>query len=112
MVHPEHLLLGMLFDSRKYFRCVATKIIIKARETLLKSKGIFRPPQVYFEAKDYIDLIDWQSTSVTKPVLINKSSKQELELMIEIVTEVVEKSLKFLAHTSSGENYKRGYKTF
>ena len=37
----------------------------KKLDTELKAKRVFKPPQVNFEAEDYIDLIDWQSTTVT-----------------------------------------------
>ena len=49
--------------------------IIKARETQLKSKWISKLPQINFEEQDYIDFIDWQSTSVTEPPLTNNLSK-------------------------------------
>lgn len=78
MVHPEHLLLGMLFDSRKHIRSLASKRIEKARQTELKAKKVFKPPQVNFEAEDCIDFIDWQSTTVTEPPLITNLSKQEI----------------------------------
>lgn len=83
MVHPEHLLLGMLFDSRKHIRSLASKRIEKVQQTELKAKRVFKPPQVNFEAEDYIDLIDWQFTTVTEPSLITNLSKQEIELIVD-----------------------------
>lgn len=102
MVHPEHLLLGMLFDSRKHIRCLALKRIQKARQTKLKAKRVFKPPQVNFEAKDYIDLIDWQSTTVTEPPLLMNLSTEELDLIVETGTSD-RKEFKIPSHTQAVE---------
>ncbi|XP_050513185.1 uncharacterized protein LOC126888821 [Diabrotica virgifera virgifera] len=82
MAHPEHILLGMLFDSRKHIRALAGKWIEKARQTETRAHRVFKPPQVNFEAEDYIDLIDWQSTTVTEPPLIADFSKDEIEMIV------------------------------
>lgn len=53
MVHPEHLLLAMLFDQREHIRVLACKRIQKARETKTKGLRVFKPPQVNFDANQY-----------------------------------------------------------
>ncbi|CAG9837729.1 unnamed protein product [Diabrotica balteata] len=82
MANPEHILLGMLFASRKHVRALAGKGIIKALQTETRKHRAFRPPQVNFEAEDYIDLIDWQSTTVTEPLLIADCSKEEIKMIV------------------------------
>lgn len=62
MAHPEHVLIAMLFDERKHIRVLAYMRIQKARGTEKKEVRIFRAPQINFDAKDYIDMIDWQFT--------------------------------------------------
>lgn len=83
MAHPEHVLIAMLFDERKHIRVLAYKRIQKARETEKKGVRIFKPPQINFNAKDYIDMIDWQTTSVTEPPLVTDMSLEELQLIAE-----------------------------
>lgn len=102
MVHPEHLLLAMLFDSRKHIRCLALQRILKARQAKLITKRVFKPPKVNFDADDYIDIIDWQSTSVTEPPLISDLSKQEIQLIVETGTSE-RKEFKIPSHTQAVE---------
>ncbi|CAG9831128.1 unnamed protein product [Diabrotica balteata] len=82
MAHSEHILLGMLFDSLKHIRAFAGKRIEKARQTETRAHRVFKPPQVNFETEDYINLIDWQSTRVTKPPLMADFSKEEIEMIV------------------------------
>lgn len=83
MAHPEHILLGMLFDPRPHIRVLASKRIEKARQTQLRVDRVFKPPLVNFDADDYIDLIDWNSTTVTEPPLTSKLSKEEIESIVQ-----------------------------
>lgn len=68
----------MLFNERKHVRVLAYKRIQKARGTKKKGVRIFEPPQINFNVKDYIDMIDWQSTLVTEPPLVTDVSVKDL----------------------------------
>lgn len=102
MAHPESLLLGMLFDPRKQIRLLALKRIIKSRKTESHVVRTFTPPEVNFEASDYIDLIDWQSTAVTQPPLISDFSTEELQQIVE-TGKSSRKELTIPAHTQAVE---------
>lgn len=84
MGHPEHILLGMLFDSREHVRVLASQRIEKARLIETSANRVFKPPQINFEAEDYIDLIDWQSTTLTIPPLIADFTKEEIDLIVQL----------------------------
>lgn len=104
MAHPEHVLIAMLFDERKHIRALAYKRIQKARATEKKGVRVFKPPQINFDAEDHIDMIDWQSTSVTEPPLVTDISLEELsgrvEFRIPSHTQAVERIVKEVTEAS------------
>lgn len=102
MAHPEHILLGMLFDPRKHIRTLASKRIEKARQADVRDIRVFKPPQINFDAEDYIDLINWQSTEVTEPPLITDFSSEEIELIVESGSSD-RKEFKIPSHTQAVE---------
>lgn len=82
--HPENVLLAMMTDSRKSIRELALRRVMKVRsggtqEAIRK----FVVPTLNFEAKDYIDLIDWQGINVTEPPVIKFLSD---EVISEVIT--------------------------
>jgi hypothetical protein len=79
--HPENILLAMITDARKYIRELGMRRILKARST---SYGIrrFTIPVLNFNAKDYVDLIDWQATEISEPPLMSDISTDEIEMLV------------------------------
>ncbi|GBP06283.1 Protein asteroid homolog 1 [Eumeta japonica] len=63
--HPENLLLAMLTDEEKHIRELAARRILKARSSPSTGKlpRTFEVPELNFDAKSYIDLINWQETN-------------------------------------------------
>lgn len=102
MAHPEHMLLAMLFDPRKHIRVLASKRIEKARQSDVRDIRVFKPPQINFDAEDYIDLIDWQSTTITEPPLISSFSKEEIESIVHLGNSD-RKEFKIPSHTQAVE---------
>lgn len=89
LAHPEHVLIAMLFEERKHIRVLAYMRIQKAPGTEKKEVRIFKASQISFDAKDYIDMIDWQSTLVTEPPpppLVTDVSLEKLESIVETGT--------------------------
>ncbi|GBM27211.1 hypothetical protein AVEN_202100-1 [Araneus ventricosus] len=83
-VHPEHLLLTMLHDSRKHIRELVVRCILGARDKKTKNSGglrFFKLPKLNFEVADYIDLIDWSNCVVTEPPLKMHIKDKDLKEM-------------------------------
>ena len=79
MAHPESILIGMLCDARPRIRKLAVSRIQKARENDTGGLRRFIPSKINFEAKDYVDMINWQTTKITPPPLIADMTLQELQ---------------------------------
>lgn len=78
--HPENLLLRMIVDERKHIRELGFRRIIKARMLASKTESIrcFRPPKINFQATDYTEIIDWNTTALTPPPLLRRVSDDEV----------------------------------
>ena len=76
--HKENLLLTMLVDDRASIRQLALRRILVARKHGSQNCSIqlFKVPKVNFQAKQYIDLIDWQKTIRVEPPLTKNISEQ------------------------------------
>ena len=87
-LHPENLLISMLTDERQHVRELAARRIIKARNspTNLKphkaSVRIFRPPEIVYDAEEYIDSIKWHTILITSPPVLRKVPNSVFESMI------------------------------
>ncbi|GBN64646.1 hypothetical protein AVEN_102363-1 [Araneus ventricosus] len=79
------MLLAMLTDERCYIRTLAARRIIKAREIGLGGNCVrrFVIAAVNFRVTDYVDLIDWQTCTVTPPPVLRQISSHELLKMIQ-----------------------------
>ena len=69
--HPENILLAMLVDKRMHIRELGLRQIIKCRESY-DNQMSFRPFKVLnlnLNARDYVDMINWQNVNVTEPPL-------------------------------------------
>jgi hypothetical protein len=117
--HSENLLIAMLGDPREEIRRKAVLRILKARREY--EQGVhprqFVRPRVNFDAKDYFDLIDWDTEPCTEPPLTMDLSvdsmmdaireplqlpnfpnnTQAVERMVRVVTEVATKRAGFTA---------------
>ncbi|GBO32541.1 hypothetical protein AVEN_85776-1 [Araneus ventricosus] len=94
---PENVLLAMMADSRLAVRQDALNKILSARqdedENLYHSIRYNIIPQLNFEAKDYTDMILWESTDVfiaVPPVLRNVSNEDLIDKLSLIVNTVPE----------------------
>lgn len=77
--HPENILLEMLNDERPHIRQLAVCRILKARSNSASNElRTFMVPKINFEANDYIELINWQETSVYEPPITKKLTSDEL----------------------------------
>lgn len=84
--HPENLLLRMIVDERKHIRELGFRRIIKARMLASKPDSIrnFQPPKINFQANDYTDIIDWNTTVLTPPPLLRRVSDDEIWAKITV----------------------------
>lgn len=104
--HPENLLLAMLADERKHIRELGLRRILKCRQDKHNGNQVrqFQIPKFNFNADDYIDLVDWQSISVTEPPLTANILKSDLVEMISDVPAEIE-ILKFPCHSQAVERH-------
>jgi hypothetical protein len=100
--HPENLLLCMITDDRQYIRELGMRRILRARS---EQYGIrqFKIPQLNFSAADYIDIIDWQSITVTEPPLLAIASEQDIEMFVASGNVPVIDFPKYPCHTQAVE---------
>lgn len=77
----------MLTDERAHIRTLAFRRVIKAREVEAtgEADGVrkFSIPNLNFEAQDYIDMIDWQTIQVTPPPVLNDTTTEDLQAMLQ-----------------------------
>ena len=92
----------MITDDRKAVRELGIRLNLRARS---EKYGIsqFRAPKLNFDAKDYIDLIDWQETEVTEPPLLADISEDEIEKLVASGDVPVIDFPKYPCHTQAVE---------
>ena len=62
--HSENILLEMLGDERDHIRELGCREILAApKENLSEALRQFRVPSLKFDARDYIDLVNWNTKS-------------------------------------------------
>lgn len=111
--HPENILLAMLADSRIHIRELGLRRILKSRDRVEAEIRKFKIPKINFEANEYLELINWQSTAITEPPITKKYSVHELREMIANVpdqmsllkvpchSQAVERCVKLVTEASS-----------
>ena len=64
----------MIVDERKHIRENGFRKIINARKLAFKTERIrcFRSPKNNFQATDYIEIIDWNTTAFLPPPLLRR----------------------------------------
>lgn len=82
--HPENLILAMLTDDRQHVRELGLRRILRARTCNQRNVCIrvFQIPPLNFEATDYTELIDWQTSFVTEPPATKSLSQSDLERFV------------------------------
>lgn len=102
--HSENILLAMLFDSRKSVRKLGFQRLLKARSSPAPSR-VFTIPELNFNAKEYYDLIPWDSIQLTEPPILKHLTVDELQKVISNPDDVtaVENILKLPCHTQAVE---------
>lgn len=98
--HPENILLAMIANFRDHISKFGLRRILKARKELVNPR-IFRVPDIKWDAKDYIDLIDRRKCTVTEPSLTMSISTDDL--VAEIKNKFAITLKKFLCHTQAVE---------
>lgn len=80
---PENIILAMLFDERKHIRQLGFQRILKSRELNYKDQRHFVVPELFFDAKEYFEIIDCQKVVWTEPPVTIKLSKDQLKEVVE-----------------------------
>ncbi|GBN86724.1 hypothetical protein AVEN_139485-1 [Araneus ventricosus] len=70
----------MIGDKRDRIRELGFRRIIKAINLASKRKSIrsFQPPRISFLATDYIEMIRWNTTTLSPPHLLRRFTNQEI----------------------------------
>lgn len=79
--HTENILLCMMVDERSFIRELAMRRILKARSERFGLRR-FVIPTLNFNARDYIDLINWQQTDVSDPPILAHITDEEIEMFV------------------------------
>ena len=91
--HTENIVIALLADEREEIRRMGVLRIMKARREFDVSNHPrkFIPPKVDFKAKNYFDMVDWNSEPCTEPPLTMEYSAKEIFLIIQITPEQLNK---------------------
>lgn len=83
--HPEHLLLAMIQDDKKYVRELGLRRILKARQIDARRKTVrtFTPPKINFNAQEYSEMINWMDCELSSPPLLAEISDDEIKSHID-----------------------------
>lgn len=115
--HPENILLCMICDERAFVRELGWRRIknFRSAHRSLASTSVrtFKIPKLEYDCNDYINLIQWQTVSVSEPPIIALNvSDSELDDFIEtkklyqifnypLHTQSVERAIKVVSEASS-----------
>lgn len=102
--NTENILLNMLADNRQSIRQIAYLRILKARSEATPGIRKFSIPKINFEAPEYFDLVNWQTSQVTEPPLTVNWSAAKLKEIVETGFDADEEILKFPCHTQTVEH--------
>ena len=69
---PENLMLAMITDERQHIKQLSLRRVLKARGLEINGVSKLCVPAINFNAKAYIDLINWTSVTVTAPHLLSQ----------------------------------------
>ncbi|KAE8743708.1 hypothetical protein FOCC_FOCC009659 [Frankliniella occidentalis] len=86
--HPENILLSMVVDERQRVREVAVQRILEARHAVRSGRKRLRRftvPKLNYSARDYVDLIDWDTTPITPPPLLADLTDSEIQDMVTTI---------------------------
>lgn len=103
--HPENLLLAMVIDKRNHIRELGYRRLLKARKFASKGDPIreFVPPKLNFEAKDYTEIIHWNTCSLTPPPLLRELNDDEIRLFVSRESKPIMDFKQFPCHTQAVE---------
>lgn len=100
--HAENLLVAMITDERKHIRELAARRILKARSSAVQTPRLFDVPKIYFDATNYIDIINWQN-EITEPPIFKNLSTEEISNIVQSGGEDQLSFLRLPCHTQAAE---------
>ncbi|GBM51847.1 hypothetical protein AVEN_8709-1 [Araneus ventricosus] len=85
--HPGNVFLSMIVDKRDHIRELGFRRIIKARNLASKRKTVrsFQPPKINFPTTYYIEMIHWNTITLSPPPLLRRFSNQEILSKVQSV---------------------------
>lgn len=103
--HPENILLSMITDNRRHIRELGLRRIMKTRtkESTPTALRRFTVPQLNFDAKEYVELINWQDVEVTEPPLTLNISDDAIKLFVANGSAPIIDFPRFPCHTQAVE---------
>ena len=81
--HPENLLLAMIGDDNIAVRELGYRRILKARTNVPKNLRPFKMPKLLLNAKEYHEMIDWQTVELTEPSITKNITNDEIHALIK-----------------------------
>lgn len=84
--YAEALIVAMVHDEEKVTRILGYRRLLNAKNSEITRRSSvhhFTWPDVNFEAKTYIDMIDWQAANVIDPPLLKHITNDELKNLIQ-----------------------------
>ncbi|GBN06262.1 hypothetical protein AVEN_155972-1 [Araneus ventricosus] len=98
----------MIVDKRDQIRELGFRIIIKARKLASKRKSIrsFQPPKINLLATDYVEMIHWNTITLSPPHLLRRFMNQDISSKVRSGGTAAEWNFdKFPCHTQAVERY-------
>jgi len=107
--HSENILLAMLADERDHIRELGCRRILAARkENASEALRQFRVPSLNFNARDYIDLVNWNNEDRCEPPMTKHLAEAELQDCVKNRNNQLVRSLpQFPCHTQATERHIR-----
>ncbi|GBM41951.1 hypothetical protein AVEN_112111-1 [Araneus ventricosus] len=96
----------MIVDKRDHIRELGFRRIIKARNLASRRKSIrhFQPPKINFLVTDHIEMIHWNTTTLSPPPLLRRFTNQEICSKVQSGGTAAEWNFdKFPCHTQAVE---------
>ncbi|GBN91769.1 hypothetical protein AVEN_21215-1 [Araneus ventricosus] len=95
----------MLVNEREHIRDLGYRRILKARQIVPKKKTVrnFVPPEINFQASDYIEIINWNSCVVYPPAMLRGLSEDDIKSLFNSDTTPIREVQKLPCHTQAVE---------
>ena len=111
---PENSLISMFMDEQEHVRELALRRILKCRSNSSMERRKFVVPKVLLDAEHYYEMIDWQATTISEPLVTRCLSNATIKSYVKsrmlplglfpkfpCLTQAVERTVKLVTEASA-----------